>query len=100
MRKTYITAVILMFVCAASLFSQSRLEEIRKAIKEKGAGWTAAENWVTELPEEKQKLLLGELPRPQQLAKENLITLKAAADLPDSLDWRKNSGNWVTPVKN
>jgi len=85
-----------------NLYSQtSKLEIIRNAIKEKGAKWHAQENWVTKLPENKRQKLYGFNRSELRLLKGvNLIVLPPADNLPDSLDWRKNGGNWVSPVRN
>jgi len=97
--------IFLLFLLKGShqkLYAQkSDLEQIRAAIKVKGAKWHADENWITKLPKEEQKKLYGiDLSKMRLLKGINLITLPVTGDLPDSLDWRKNGGNWVTPVKN
>ena len=102
--RTAILFFLLMLLSISQnlLYAQSTdLEKIRAAIKAKGAKWHASENWVTRLSREEQKKLCGvDLSKTRLLKGVKLISLPVPQNLPDSLDWRKNGGNWVTPVKN
>ncbi len=76
------------------------LPEIKKAIVEKGARWQAGESWVSRLSEEEFRSFCGAVRQPKDLSKAFLIDLPKMKDLPQIVDWRNNSGNWVTPVRN
>jgi C1A family cysteine protease len=95
--KVYL--IILSFLVSSSAIG-SELEEIRKAIKEKGAKWEAGETSVSKLSPEERRRLLGD----------NLVDdfLKAPGEevrgtksLPAEFDWRNKDGHfWMTPIKN
>ena len=77
------------------------LQHIQKAIEEKGAKWTAGVNDIFLLsPGEKQRLCgaldtvsLEQIPEIEQVLR--------YAWHPEKFDWRnKDTGNWMTPVKN
>jgi hypothetical protein len=88
---------LLLFVSAFSFASE--LDEIRAAIKGKNAKWIAGETSVSKLPPEHRKLRLGlikpEVPVAERLGSVGLPTL----ELPQSLDWRHNPNNYVTPIR-
>jgi hypothetical protein len=73
------------------------LEEIREAIKKKGAKWEAGETWISRLSPEERKKFLGDIPvKPPPMLIE--IPLSGLA-LPDSFDWRDHNGsNWMSPI--
>ncbi|MBN2357193.1 T9SS type A sorting domain-containing protein [candidate division KSB1 bacterium] len=77
----------------------SKIDQIRQAIAEKGANWTAAENWVTRLSFEEQRRLCGTFLETRGTVQGKLLTLPQVAELPAALDWRNNNGNYITPVK-
>ena len=104
-RFIFIGDVILLIFCIFSsvltpVFADETLDQIRKAIREKGAKWTAEENWVTQLSIEDRKRLCGTYLLPPDPSKAVLLDLTLVRDLPSEFDWRDNNGNWVTPVKN
>ena len=78
------------------------LEQIKKAIKEKGAKWEAADNPIFQLSDEDRKkragLKLEKISAPSYT--EDSTPPAEAGVVPASLDWRNNGGNFVTPVKN
>ena len=94
-----ITALILFIAFTSSIFASDKLAKIQQAIKNKNAKWTAAENPISKLTPEAAKKLLGAFPESVNFVSSKLITLPHVDNLPDSLDWRNNNGNWVTPVK-
>ncbi|NOY58403.1 MAG: hypothetical protein GXO75_05665, partial [Calditrichaeota bacterium] len=52
--------VFLVLIISRPVFpSEIDVDQIRKAIKEKGASWTAGETWLTRLPEEQRQRALG-----------------------------------------
>jgi C1A family cysteine protease len=77
------------------------LRDLQHALKMRGARWEAGENSMTRLsPEERQKRL--GLVRPVHTGTEPMLSLEAQApllELPTSLDWRNNGGNYVTPIR-
>jgi len=80
--------------------SQTNIEQIRRAIQEKGAHWTAGENWVTRLDEASRLRLLGSVKPDAALAKTRLLPIPAPEQYPSDLDWRNYNGNWLTSVRN
>jgi C1A family cysteine protease len=99
-RKRFLFPLILFMLCSISLQADETLEAVRKAIREKGARWTAEENWVTRLSREEQKRMNGTLPDFPDPAKAMRVRFPREESLPSHFDWRNNNGNWVTPVKN
>ena len=84
---------------AADESRAARLEEIRAAIVEKGAQWTADENPIFNMPRDKRRAMLApivdEVPLP-----DSIPFTPSARTLPTHFDWRDKDGhNWVTPVR-
>lgn len=76
---------------------KEELEKIKKAIKEKGAKWTAEENSISKLPKAERDMLLGTIL--SNAGPQGSGTSEVSAELPGAFDkWR--SLNLVTPVKN
>lgn len=77
------------------------LQNIQKAIDEKGAKWTAGVNDIFLLsPEEKQRLC-GALDTVSLEQISEAEQVMRYAWHPEKFDWRnKDTGNWMTPVKN
>ncbi len=101
--KTIITMAIslILFAFLATTWAgtDQDLQEIRKAIKEKGAKWEAGDNWVFRLSKEERKNLMGDLPVKYLPAK--IPQPLSGLSLPDSFDWRSYNGyNWTTSIKN
>ena len=97
---------LLMVVLLTVIFSQNtvfasdEIAQIQQAIEEKGAKWTAGENWVTQLPPEERKMLYGAILDPPDPSAAKLLSIPMIDSLPTHFDWRDNNGNWITPVKN
>ena len=92
------------------------LTAIQEAIASSSAGWEAGVTSVSELSDDEKTSLLGYTPGPGDPRLEDQEQAGAAALMeylsvssasssesfgaPAALDWRNNSGNFVTPVKN
>ena len=78
----------------------SRLQAL---IESKGARWRAAVTSVSELSEERKKLLCGALrPKPpgQAISGASQTAAKSVGGAPPSFDWRNVDGaNYITPIK-
>jgi C1A family cysteine protease len=78
------------------------LEEIQRAIHEKGARWEAGDNPIFRLSTEDQKRLCGAIPDSPEPIQDHLRVIQSPkANLPERLDWRNKDGiNWLTPIRN
>lgn len=97
--------IILFTILFALLFLGSSikaddLDKIKQAIKYKGAKWTATETWLMKLSADEQRQMFGAVSRSHDLAKRKVLSLPTIDSLPSKFDWRKNNGNWTTPIKN
>ncbi len=72
---------------------------VKAAVRSRGAAWTAEENALTRMSaaERRKRLGLSEAPFPR--AGVPVLALPKLPSLPSAFDWRSNSGNWVTPVR-
>ncbi|MBF0459632.1 MAG: fibronectin type III domain-containing protein [Nitrospirae bacterium] len=78
-----------------------RAVALNSAIEASGAKWQAGETPLSSLTDQQRQGRLG-LIKPALTGHEKLAPLTPlalGATLPSSLDWRNNSGNWVTSVK-
>ena len=98
MRKI-IFILLIHFIFISQLFADQELDQIQQAISSQNAEWQAGGNWVSRLSPEEQQNMLGASLQPVDDAEEKYIQLQPTV-LPNSLDWRQNGGNWLTPVKN
>jgi len=78
------------------------LNEIKKAIKDKGAKWQAGHTWVWDMPGIDQMMMMGETP---QLVREFSFyskgTRRVIKGLPTFLNWAdKDGSNYMSPVTN
>ena len=105
--KIVLIAVLVIFLFAAfttvaSATKEAKLAEIQKAIKEKGANWTAGKTSVSVLsPEEKMRLCGLEFAPKDQKAFQAAVEEGKIAPVgqPSSLDWRNKGGDWTTSIK-
>jgi hypothetical protein len=94
------TLAVLALACLPALRADGadELAAIRKAIAERGARWTAADNPFFRLStEDKRAMLTPTVPSPTPGDQWCEPDLERA--LPPALDWRNNGGNYVTPVR-
>ncbi|MFC1727965.1 C1 family peptidase [Nanoarchaeota archaeon] len=100
--------IVFVFLLLASFVSADELDDIKKAIDEKGADWTADHNDIFDLSqEEKEKLfgideseLLQEIST-MQLDQPRLFSVQSITSVPSSFNWRNKDGkDWMTSVKN
>ncbi len=100
--KTVMSSLVMIFLLLFVGFSfASELDDVRAAIKEKGAKWIAGETSVSKLPAEQRKLRLG-LTKHEITGTERSVSSEALLlELPSSLDWRHHpdSNSYVTPVR-
>ncbi len=79
------------------------LSEIRYAIRAGQKTWTAKENEISALSDEEFRNMLGVLPASSSSTplpdSKGVQIPYGPVLLPDSLDWRNNSGDYTTPVK-
>lgn len=76
------------------------LSDVQQANGEKGVRWIAGETSVSRMPEAQRKIRLGTVKSTATAAVMAATpTAQQAATLPTSLDWRSNSGDYVTSVK-
>ncbi|HVN24434.1 MAG TPA: C1 family peptidase [Syntrophorhabdales bacterium] len=93
--------VVLILLLSASI-SYAQVEEIQTAIRLRGHQWVAGETSVSHLPAHEKKMRTG-LIKPTHTAGAPVLAeqqTEPATGSPASLDWRNNSGNSVTPVRN
>jgi hypothetical protein len=86
----------------AMAMDEDDLQEIQKAIEEKGAGWMAADNPIFRLSPEKQRRLCGlDLSRLETAEGLDWVPKGPKPDLPEHWDWRDVDGvDWTTPIRN
>ena len=106
--KTLVVFFVLwsLLILSFSVFpaAAAEIDDIRAAIVQKQAQWTAEENEISKLPPQERSNRLGLLRKwgqtapsvPEAAAPEGMV-----GALPPTLDWRSYNGkNYVTPVKN
>jgi C1A family cysteine protease len=96
--------ILLAVVFAGSTVFAHDLEQIRAAIREKGAHWEAGETDLSKLPEQERKLRLGHV-KPRLTGAEPILSAEStgsggAAAAWTSYDWSDPAKNYVTPVRN
>ena len=86
---------------SAARESLSELEEVRRAIEEKGAHWIAGETWVSLLRPEERRALCGEVSEKTRIRIPDEEQVWRYAKHPERFDWRDVDGeNWTTPIRN
>ena len=98
--QLFLIGCIILFSSQNNAIASDEIEQIKQAINNKGAKWTAGENWVTQLSPEQRRQLCGAILEPADLSVAELLSIPLVDSLPSQLDWRNNNGNWVTPPKN
>lgn len=93
-------AFVIIFSLPNNATASDELQQIQQAIIDKGARWTAAENWVTRLSPEQRRQLCGAILEPPDPSMAKLLSIPLIDNLPSMFDWRDNNGNWVTSPKN
>ncbi len=91
--------VCLSVILSGSSYSQDgrTLHEIRQAIEESGAQWTARQTPLTDLSPEEKRLLCGTI---LETPEGPFYEPDWRFDPPPQLDWRDHLGsNWTTPVR-
>src|SRR5205085_1879343 len=75
--------------------------ELVRAIASKNAPWKAEQTRIALLDEDQQRRLLGAVPPPELRAAVRARSAQApqAVNFPPQVDWRNNSGNHVTPIR-
>ena len=92
----------LLIICLliAPLYGKTTVELVEEAIRAQNAQWVTGTSWVSALSETEFAELCGTILEAPPDASERLLTLTSSESLPARLDWRNNSGNWMTPVRN
>lgn len=96
--------VVLQLISIPSLFaaedfqSVSTTRKIQSKIQENGANWIAKESWISRVPKENIKRVLGLVDLPTQSVE--FSGLKSSFNI-SSIDWRNKDGsNWLGNVMN
>ncbi|HEX9157406.1 MAG TPA: C1 family peptidase, partial [Syntrophales bacterium] len=104
MRKTRTAVAFLLaasIVFTASLSLADEVSQVRAAIAAKQANWQAGENSMTQLSPAERRARLGLKKPDMPIGAEMMVMAEPPiVGAPPSLDWRNNSGNFVTPVRN
>ncbi len=75
-------------------------KKLNESLKNSNAKWLAKDNQITTLNEEQKVRMLGAVkPEGYKVPKATLIAESLKAQIPSSIDWRKNNGNFVTSIK-
>jgi C1A family cysteine protease len=106
MNKKYFLIVLMILVRLGFVFSlwandgseNQEIATIQKAIATAGLSWEAGKTSMTRLSHEERLMRLGAR-KIFLLQKKQRNRMDPALDLPPTLDWRNNSGNWVTSIK-
>jgi len=105
MRGKFFVAVLILvtflsgtFFVSNSYADSKERDEIKKAIGQRSARWSAKDTKISKKSNAERKKRLGSQ-IPTQIAQENIL-VTTSANVPSSLDWRSYNGNsYVTPVK-
>jgi C1A family cysteine protease len=82
--------------------AEKEINQIKGAIKKKGAKWIATETPLSKLPPDERKKWLGSVPdEPEHEEKADADDAESDVATGSSWDWRNAKGNhnWTTPVK-
>ena len=104
MRKTRIAFALLLAVfltLSVSISHADEVSQVRAAIAAKQAQWQAGETSMTPLSPAERRARLGLVKSSLPVGAEMMVMAEPPiVGAPPSLDWRNNSGNFVTPVRN
>jgi C1A family cysteine protease len=104
MRKTRIGVAFLLaasLVFTASLSLADEISQVSAAIAANQANWQAGETSMTLLSPAERRARLGLVKPSLPVGAEMMVMSEPPiVGAPPSLDWRNNSGNFVTPVRN
>ncbi|MDD2772711.1 MAG: C1 family peptidase [Elusimicrobiales bacterium] len=98
------SALLAVALLSAMSFAQDKgavraqIDGLNKAIQEKGGKWVAGETSLSNLSEEELMLRVGLDFQPLKAAPLSKADLKG--DVPPSIDWRSNGGNFVSGIRN
>lgn len=96
-----LAVIITLFAFLAPVAQGGELEEIQRAIKERGAKWTAGETSVSQLPPEQRRRLLGSILEEGAFEEGEGKAEFVTDTLPPEFDWRDYEGyDWTTPIRN
>jgi len=99
-----LTALLFLLVSSTFIYADSDdLDQIRDAIKAKGARWHADKTSVSDLSQEEKKMRLGlDETRPfGALSSSETAAIPVVTTLSPTLDWRNVNGfSYISPVKN
>src|SRR5262249_26333044 len=86
---------------ATAAMSSSALSSLNQTLKANHAAWSAADNWVTRLPLDQVKRMMGVKNPPDADVQFSVPRASKALDSTPGLDWRNKDGiNWISPILN
>ena len=99
LKVSYLVALSLILLLAVSAGAIT-LEEVQKAIKDKGANWTAGETSISKVAPELRAGMFGEINASFVPGPGDVVIDYADPSIKGSFDWRSQGGqNWLTSVK-
>jgi len=102
-RPIQVVLIITLFVSVSvqSVFADAILEEIRQAITEHGAAWTAGPNPVWNLPESQREMRYGIQDEPSNRSRIDPSNTGKDLRLPSAFDWRDVDGlDYISGIRN
>ena len=97
---TLATFVLGFTLSAGAVADTLHVEAVQKALLAKKAGWVAKENWLTKLPKDQLRRMMGVQTPPSTEAQFSVPGVRTEKDS-TSIDWRnKDGGNYVSPLLN
>jgi len=98
--RHFVPFMLIVLLTSLAFGQGMSVEAIQKAIDEAGYNWKAGETEISKMSPEARRQLLGDTGPREKNIDDQIIDLPDVENLPSHFDWRDNSGNWVTPVKN
>lgn len=102
MKRIFLITLALLILLSTQAFSldDSDLQEIREAIKEKGASWQAGKSKLWQMSDAERAKRIGAEIEPIDDSERIMPERKFSGERESTLDWRDmNGNNYVTPVK-